>query len=259
MAEKLPHIQFYPGDWLRDDVAGCSLAAQGLWLRMLFVAHDSSRYGYLESNGSPMQPETIARRCGCDLAQYETLLSELASAGVLGTSDNGTFYSRRMARDATIRAVRVKAGRKGGKQTAKQKRSKRTANGQQNPDSDPETDNGADSDSANAFDLFWPAVPNKVGRQAAAKAYDRAVKFLRSRPVEAGPGADDPHTFLLDRMKAFASSPKARSKFCPYPATWLNGGHYDDDPRSWQRGDDRHDPRGTLTAAQQYLKDSNGN
>ena len=38
---KLPYIQLYPGDWLRDSVAGCSLAAQGLWLRMMFVMHDS--------------------------------------------------------------------------------------------------------------------------------------------------------------------------------------------------------------------------
>jgi hypothetical protein len=73
------------------------------------------------------------------------------------------------------------------------------------------------------FDDFWAAVPNKTGKRAASKAYDLAVRVIRSRPVEAGPGADDPHTFLLDRMKAFASSPKARSKFCPYPATWLNG------------------------------------
>lgn len=134
MAEKLPYIQFYPGDWLRDHVAGCSLAAQGLWLRMMIVAHDSDRYGYLETNGSPMQPETIARRCGCDLAQYETLLSELVNSGVPGSNDTGLLFSRRMVRDANLRLIRAKAGKKGGKQTAKQKRSKRQAKPQQNPE-----------------------------------------------------------------------------------------------------------------------------
>src|SRR4051794_32554080 len=111
MAEKLPYIQYYPGDYLRDAVSGCSLAAQGLWLRMMIVAHDSTRYGFLESNGSPMQPETIARRCGCDLAQYETLLSELVAADVPSKTDDGIIFSRRMARDANLRLVRAKAGR----------------------------------------------------------------------------------------------------------------------------------------------------
>ena len=128
MAEKLPYIQFFPGDWLRDSISGCSLAAQGLWLRMMIVAHDSDRYGYLEMNGSPMQPGTIARRCGCELAEYESLLLELVNAGIPGSNDAGSFFSRRMVRDASIRDARAKAGRKGGKQTAKQKSSKRQAN-----------------------------------------------------------------------------------------------------------------------------------
>ncbi len=257
MAEKLPHIQFYPGDWLRDNVSGCTLAAQGLWLRMLFVAHDSTRYGYLESNGSPMQPETIARRCGCDLAQYETLLSELVCAGVPSKTDNGILYSRRMVNDASLRLVRAKAGRKGGKQTAKQKRSKRQANSHQNPDSDIDNDTDADTESANAsdsgFPRFWSAVPKKAGKSAAEKAYKLAVKVISLRPIEGGPGADDPHGFLLERMTAFAASPAGQCdpQYIPHPASWLNAGRYDDDPRAWQAG--RKDPRGTFSAAKEFL------
>lgn len=143
MAGKLPRIELYPGDWLRDSVSGCSLAAQGLWLRMMFLAHDSERYGYLEVNGSPMQPEFIARRCGAnDTAQYEFLLSELSAAGVPSVSESGVLYSRRMVRDANLREVRAKAGRKGGKQTAKQKRSKPPPSAKQNIDTDNDNDNG---------------------------------------------------------------------------------------------------------------------
>lgn len=101
---KLPSIQFYPGDWLRDNVSGCSLAAQGLWLRMMFLMHDSDRYGYLSANGSPIPSGFIARKCGCDtLSQYETLLSELDSAGVPSRTEDGIIYSRRMVRDAKRR------------------------------------------------------------------------------------------------------------------------------------------------------------
>lgn len=112
---KLPAIQFYPGDWLRDHVAGCSLAAQGLWLRMMILMHDSERYGYLVMNGSPIPPESIARRCGCDsLAHYETLLTELDSARVPERTKDGLIHSRRMVRDEKKRRLCAAAGRRGG-------------------------------------------------------------------------------------------------------------------------------------------------
>lgn len=100
---KLPAIHLYPGDWLRDTVAGCSLAAQGLWLRMMFLMHDSERYGYLIVNGSPMTPESIARRCGCTPGEYETLFGELDAAGIPGRTKGNLIFSRRMVRDADER------------------------------------------------------------------------------------------------------------------------------------------------------------
>lgn len=103
MAAKLPAIQFYPGDWLRDPVSGCSLAAQGLWLRMMFLGHDSDRYGYLGLDGAPIPPGSIARRCGCTLEQYTSLLAELDEAGVPSRTPEGVIFSRRMVRDAQIR------------------------------------------------------------------------------------------------------------------------------------------------------------
>lgn len=100
---KLPAFQFYPGDWIRDPVSGCSLAAQGLWLRMMFLAHDSDRYGYLSHNGTPIPPEHIARRCGIPLDQYVTLLAELDAAGVPSRTPEKVIYSRRMVRDSKER------------------------------------------------------------------------------------------------------------------------------------------------------------
>ena len=108
---KRPSFQFYPGDWVRDSVSGCSLAAQGLWLRMMIVAHDSERYGYLEQNGAPMPPDSIARRCGCESAeQYSALLSELREAGVPSRTEKGVIFSRRMVRDEALREARAAGG-----------------------------------------------------------------------------------------------------------------------------------------------------
>ncbi len=100
---KLPAFQFYPGDWVRDSISGCTLAAQGLWLRMILLMHDSDRYGYLSVNGSPIPPESIARRCGCTLEQYESLLAELETNGAPSRTPEGIIFSRRMVRDAQER------------------------------------------------------------------------------------------------------------------------------------------------------------
>jgi hypothetical protein len=109
---KLPAIQLYPGDWLKDDIAGCSIAAQGLWLRMMFVMHESERYGHLQKNSSPIPPEAVARRCGVTLEQYDALLSELSRAGVPSINDDGILYSRRMVRDASLRNANTKRQQK---------------------------------------------------------------------------------------------------------------------------------------------------
>jgi len=96
---KRPSFQFYPGDWLRDGVAGCSLTSQGLWLRMMFVMHDSENYGEACIGGAPMTDEAIARRCGTTLKTYRKCLQELDNAGVVSRKENGVLFCRRMVRD----------------------------------------------------------------------------------------------------------------------------------------------------------------
>jgi len=103
-AAKLPFIKFYPGDWIRDSVAGCSLAAQGLWLRLLFLMHDSERYGHLCQGGLPVPTDRICRLIGCSPDEYATLLAELKLAGVPSFTGKRIMYSRRMEKDAEDRA-----------------------------------------------------------------------------------------------------------------------------------------------------------
>lgn len=259
---KLPSIHLYPGDWLRDSVSGCSLAAQGLWLRMMFVAHDAPNYGEIFARGLLAAESQIARRCGCSVEDFSVLFEELIQAGVPAFRGD-IVYSRRMVRDASLRAVRVKSGRKGGLAKAKQKASKhpskRLAKGYQNTEDDNDNDNDNETEDvieeedrsgvADSFSRFWSLVPKKVGRRAAEKGYRNAVTAIAGR---AGPGGDNPHGFLAERMAAFAASDKGRSgQFCPHPATWLNEGRYDDDEAAWQSH--RQDPLGTFSAAEKFL------
>lgn len=111
---KIPALQFYPGDWLRDDISSCSLSAQGLWLRMMIVMHDCMPYGHLAQKGAAMSPEKAAQRCGCTLDEYSSNLAELDDAGIPSRTATGCIYSRRMVRDHAIRLTNRANGRKGG-------------------------------------------------------------------------------------------------------------------------------------------------
>lgn len=114
---KLPYIALYPGDWLKDSISGCSLAAQGLWLRLMFIMQESPLRGHLckpEDFASPLLDVCLARRCGCTIEEYQSLKSELVEAGVPSKTESRVIYSRRMVRDEELRKVRADAGSKGG-------------------------------------------------------------------------------------------------------------------------------------------------
>ncbi len=102
-SRRLPWLKFYPSDWLVDAIAGC-LAAQGLWLRLLFVMHDAIPYGRLAAEGKPIPDEALSRRAGCEsVEQFRGLLAELFAAGVPGRGADGIVFSRRMVRDQQVR------------------------------------------------------------------------------------------------------------------------------------------------------------
>ena len=81
---------------------------------------------------------------------------------------------------------------------------------------------------AAAVCAVYDAYPRKVGKAAALKAIDRAIKS----------GAITADT-LLAKVQAYAAAvatwPEADRQFIPHPATWVNAGRYEDDPTTWQR------------------------
>lgn len=122
-----PAFQFYPADWRKDPaLSACSLAARGLWIELICIAHESERYGHLAINDKPMTVQQIARMVGESPATISKLIAELESAAVFSRSEDGSIFSRRMVSDEHIRNVRAEAGRLGGnpnllKQKVKQK------------------------------------------------------------------------------------------------------------------------------------------
>lgn len=69
------------------------------------------------------------------------------------------------------------------------------------------------------FDDFWATYPRRTAKQNAIKAYTKALK------------AGVPPQRIIDAAKRYAAAAAAAGsdpRYIPHPATWLNGGRYDD-------------------------------
>ncbi|MBU5654501.1 hypothetical protein KPA07_06190 [Corynebacterium aurimucosum] len=67
------------------------------------------------------------------------------------------------------------------------------------------------------FDDFWAVVPRKVGKQAARRAWEKAVKV------------ESPQV-IVQKMREYRDDPNRVEEFTKHPSTWLNAGCWDDDP-----------------------------
>lgn len=87
----------------------------------------------------------------------------------------------------------------------------------------PDPNRSADADPKNSqkgsggFDDFWAVVPRKVGKQAARRAWEKAVKL------------EDPQV-IVQKMREYRDDPNRVEEFTKHPSTWLNAGCWDDDP-----------------------------
>lgn len=113
---KLPAIQFYPGDWHKDQgVQALDLEHRGAWFEMLLMMHDSDERGVLLVNGLPMPEDVIARRLGLVNQKFNQILTTLLNFGVASKRESdGAIFCRRMVRDENLRKIRTEAGKKGG-------------------------------------------------------------------------------------------------------------------------------------------------
>jgi hypothetical protein len=113
---KLPAIQFYPGDWHKDQgVQALDLLQRGAWFELLLMMHDSDERGVLLVNGQPMPDAVIARRLGLDNQSANQVLTILLAYGVASRRESdGALFCRRMVKDENLRQVRTAAGKKGG-------------------------------------------------------------------------------------------------------------------------------------------------
>ena len=108
---KRPAFQFYPADWRKDvELQSCSMAAQGLWINVMCLAHECEPYGHLTINGKGMTPAQLGRQVGLSAKECESLLTELLDSGVARRTDKGVIFNSRMVRDEDLRNRRAAGG-----------------------------------------------------------------------------------------------------------------------------------------------------
>ena len=134
---KLPALQFYVGDWIKDPgIRALTLEQRGAWFEILLLMHESEQRGMLTLNGKPMPLEALAQSLGTTPEKAQKIVKKLLEYGV-ATKDkrSGALVNRRMLKDEDLRRVKSRAGRKGGqanrkqtpKQSGKQTRSRNQA------------------------------------------------------------------------------------------------------------------------------------
>lgn len=115
MSNSNPWGRFFWNDWENDPALRLSsLAAQGLWMRMLCIAAKSEPVGYLTIAGRTLNLDDISTLIGRPVTEIAPLIDELDHNGVFSRDAKGRIYNRRMLRDVKNLSVARKNGKNGG-------------------------------------------------------------------------------------------------------------------------------------------------
>jgi hypothetical protein len=181
------YFKFQPEKWRSDEQLGsCSLAARGLWIELLALAHKHD--GYVLVNGVPPMIEPLAQLVRSNAKEVAKLLDELKLSGVCSVDERGAISSRRMVRDA-------------------QKRSRNKANGALggNPVLS-KVDNQSDNQNALSVDIHNPNIGSDLSLSVSSpSALDLELQEEDDSPVSSveprwgnGPRRADPSNRDLD-------------------------------------------------------------
>lgn len=109
-----PWSKFFWSDYEADEgLRVCSLAAQGLWMRMLCLMARATPKGELRIAGEPCSVRDLAKLVSESDETVDALLGELRRRGVFSTTRAGVIFSRRIRNDTIISRKRAESGAKG--------------------------------------------------------------------------------------------------------------------------------------------------
>lgn len=206
---KRPAFQFYPADWRKDvELRSCSVAARGLWIDVLCIAHECEPYGHMTVNGRGMTSTQIAGQVGLTSAQCAKLMQELIDNGVARKTADGVVYSKRMVDDEDLRQRRSEGGKAGsefgaiGAEHGSKGGRPRKATGDNKPPLEPPLDPPLkpppSSSSSSSTSVSTPIAPKGAPRSGAVglKAWVDEIKARNEKPIPPG----DPVLAYADKV-----------------------------------------------------------
>jgi hypothetical protein len=109
---KLRWGKFYWSDWADDPaLALCSLAAQGLWMRLLCIAAQGAPYGHVNIGGKSPTVEMLAKLVRAKPPFVARLIAELERHGVASRDASGCLVSIRQESDGKLAGIRAAAAK----------------------------------------------------------------------------------------------------------------------------------------------------
>lgn len=210
-----PYMPFYINDYLAD-TTHLSCTEHGAYLMLLFCMWKIG--GQL-----PDDDAKLAKFTRCTRAQWDRMRDTVLDFFEVGDGIicHPRIVSELEKYDVAVRQHRM-AGSNGGKATALKNKNSSPANATAEPKQlrtqnsdieDTDVSSIRAREGEGAFEAWWKAYPNKVGKREAAKSYAKALKRVR------GP---DPPAELLSGVARAKGSRRWLEGFVPNPATWLN-------------------------------------
>ena len=220
-----PFMQLYVADYL-GDTRHLTTEQHGAYLLLLMTM-------WRADGRLPLDDRKLARLTGCTASRWAKIRDEVLAFFVIDGDEithGRLMFELEKASEKSIK--RAEAGSHGGKAKALKDKASAVANATPLPchSSEPEPDTKEAKASSvvprlpalrptAGFDAFWAAYPRKVAKDAARKAFAKAVNRMTE---------DDPLAVILAGIER-ALPGWTDPNFIPHPASWLNAGRWEDE------------------------------
>ena len=82
------------------------MTAQGVFINLICLMHQSEKYGYLLINGLKPEHKTVIKLLRTHHRTFKGSINQLLLNGVLKQTEDGIYFCERMVKDEHIRQVR---------------------------------------------------------------------------------------------------------------------------------------------------------
>lgn len=208
----LPYMQLYVSDYLADTA---HLTAKQHGAYMLLLMNYWQRGKALDNTNERLS--FVARLTAEEWQENKGVLEEFFIV------EGSTWTHNRIELDLEkIREKSAKASFAARRSVVARGLSERSANAEQplnhkEEDKEEEEDKDKRINISNLFDEFWKVYPIKVGKGAAKKAFEKALRV-------------DPFDVILEGAKRYAADPNRSQAFTAHASTWLNAQRWTDEP-----------------------------